>query len=242
MPCNVTIKFSASVANNSPGRIVARMVHEVLAGPPARPAPNRLRPAPPRELQLEVTGSCNLRCEMCPVSYSPEIGKREGSLSFETFQKLVDELPDLETITLQGLGEPLLAPHLLAMIRYATARGIEVGFNTNGMFLTRRPAEELLGAGLSWLHISLDGATVETYEGIRGGARFEKVAANVKSLIEVKTRRRAELPRVSLVFVAMRRNLEELPALVDIAADWGVGRLWVQNLSHAFGDTDPAGH
>jgi radical SAM protein with 4Fe4S-binding SPASM domain len=39
------------------------------------------------------------------------------------------------------------------------------------------------------------------------------------------------------VFVAMRRNVHELPALVRLVADCGVGRLWVQNLSHEFTDT-----
>jgi radical SAM protein with 4Fe4S-binding SPASM domain len=46
---------------------------------------------------------------------------------------------------------------------------------------------------------------------------------------------------VTLVFVAMRRNITELPALVRLAADIGVDELRVQNLSHTFSDTDPAG-
>jgi radical SAM protein with 4Fe4S-binding SPASM domain len=46
---------------------------------------------------------------------------------------------------------------------------------------------------------------------------------------------------MTLVTVAMRRNVEELPDLVRLAAEWGVGRLWVQNLSHSFSDTDPFG-
>ena len=44
-----------------------------------------------------------------------------------------------------------------------------------------------------------------------------------------------------LVFVAMRRNLGELDALVELAAELGVDEVWVQNLSHVFSDTDPAG-
>jgi radical SAM protein with 4Fe4S-binding SPASM domain len=53
--------------------------------------------------------------------------------------------------------------------------------------------------------------------------------------------RNAERPRLSLVFVAMRRNLAELPDLVRLAAAWGIPTLRVQNLSHSFSDTDPAG-
>ena len=116
-----------------------------------------------------------------------------------------------------------------------------MGFNTNGTFLTRPRARALVTAGLHWLHVSLDGATAETYEAIRDGADFELVTRNIAGLAEVMRELGAERPHLSLVFVAMRRNIAELPDLVRLTASWGVGRLWVQNLSHSFSDTDPAG-
>lgn len=201
------------------------------------------RPPPPLpdEIQIEVTGACNLRCKMCLVSHRPALGRTEGALSPETFRRLVDGNPRLRRITLQGLGEPLLADGLDAMIAYAASRDITVGFNTNGMLLTERRAERLVRARLGWLHVSLDGARPGTYEGIRGRASFERVATNVRGLVQVRRRLGSALPAVSLVLVAMRRNLAELPDVVGLAAEWGVGRLWVQNLSHSFSDTDPAG-
>jgi radical SAM protein with 4Fe4S-binding SPASM domain len=199
------------------------------------------RPPLPEELQLEVTGACNLRCRMCLVSYRPELGRSEGALAFETFRELIDGNPRLRRITLQGLGEPLLAPDLDRMVEYAAGRGVSMGFNTNAMLLTERRAERLFRAGLAWLHVSLDGARRETYEGIRGRGRFAQVACNVRAAVAVRRRLGSELPSLSLVFVAMRRNLAELPGVVELAAEWGVGRLWVQNLSHSFSDTDPAG-
>src|SRR5919197_732081 len=112
-------------------------------------------PPLPGELQVEVTGACNLRCRMCLVRYAPAVGRREGALSYEQFLELVDSLPELRKLTLQGLGEPLLSPHLVAMIRHAAQRGIEVGFNSNGTLLDRGKADELIDAGLGWLHVSL---------------------------------------------------------------------------------------
>jgi radical SAM protein with 4Fe4S-binding SPASM domain len=200
-----------------------------------------LFPALPREVQVEVTGACNLRCRMCLVRYRPALDRRTGSLSLEAFKALIDELPRESTVTLQGLGEPLLAPHLFEMIAHASARDCRVGFNSNATLLTRDCAARLVQAGLAWLHISVDGATAETYEAIRDGARFESVAHNVRGLVEVRRDLGAAHPDLSLVFVAMRRNLHELPGVVRLAADWGVGRLRVQNLSHSFSDTDPAG-
>jgi len=198
-------------------------------------------PILPRALQVEVTGACNLRCAMCLVRYREPLDRHEASLGFERFKALVDSLPELETVTLQGLGEPLMAPDLFRMLEYGATRGLRMGFNTNATLLTRATAERLVAAGLDWLHISVDGATAATYESIRDGSRFAKVKRNVRGLVEVMRARDATRPRLSLVFVAMRRNLAELPALVRPAADWGIPVPRVQNLSHSFSDTEPPG-
>jgi radical SAM protein with 4Fe4S-binding SPASM domain len=204
-------------------------------------AVSAVEPPLPTELQVEVTGACNLACKMCLVRYRPKLGKAEGAMCFHTFKRLVDELPALEKVTLQGLGEPLLAPDLVRMVEYAGKRAIRIGFNTNGTLLTREKSERLVTAGLDWLNVSVDGATAATYESIRDGSDFARVRMNVIDLVDVMRARRAERPTVSLVFVAMRRNVRELPDLVRLAARWGVGRLYVQNLSHSFSDTDPSG-
>ena len=200
-----------------------------------------LEPPLPTRMQIEVTAACNLRCRMCLVSYRPSLGKKEGSLTIETFRRLVDENDRLEEVTLQGLGEPLLAPDFPLMVEHAARRGVRMGFNTNGMLLNRARAEPLVRAGLSWIHVSIDGATKATFEGIRHMARFETVVQNVQGLVALKRELGASRPRLQVNFVAMRRNVEELPDLVRLAAGWGVDRLWVQNLSHSFDDTDPHG-
>ena len=190
---------------------------------------------------MEVTGACNLACKMCLVRYRPKLGRRSGAMCFHVFKELVDALPELEKLTLQGLGEPLLAPDIFEMIEYAAGRGIRLGFNTNGTFLTRERSERLVRAGVDWVHVSLDGATAETYEGIRDGSDFALVREHVIGLVEAKRRLGADRPTLQIVFVAMRRNVAELSQLVRLAAEWGVGSVWVQNLSHSFSDTDPSG-
>jgi radical SAM protein with 4Fe4S-binding SPASM domain len=195
-------------------------------------------PPLPRALQVEVTGACNLRCRMCLVRYREPLDRRRASLTFERFRALVDTLPELETVTLQGLGEPLMAPDLFRMIEYGAARGLRMGFNTNATLLTRATAERLVEAGLDWLHVSLDGATATTYESVRDGSNFEKVGRNVCGLVAVMRERAAVRPRLAVVFVAMRRNVAELADVVRLAASWGVPTVRVQNLSHSFSDTD----
>ena len=197
------------------------------------------RPPLPRKLQVEVTAACNLRCRMCIVRYQPAF-PRSASMTFERFRSLFDALPEVEEVVLQGIGEPLLAPDLVAMVEYASARGAFVEFNSNATLLTRAMGERLLDAGLGALHFSLDGATPETYEAIRDQAKFEVVEHNITGFVELMRERGAERPRLSLVTVLMRRNLHELPGIVERAAAWGIPELFVQNLSHDFSDAPPA--
>ncbi|MCU7722880.1 radical SAM protein [Actinoplanes sp. KI2] len=197
-------------------------------------------PPLPAHLQVEVTSACNLRCTMCLVRYRPPINKLAGAMRPELFHRLVDEVP-VRRLTLQGLGEPLLSPYLLEMITTAVGRGIKVGFNSNATLLTRARAEQMVAAGLDWLHVSVDGATPAVYEAIREGAHFDAVIGNLAGLVQAKREAGSATPWIRVVFVAMRDNVADLPALTRLLARVGVNELRVQNLSHDFADTDPAG-
>jgi radical SAM protein with 4Fe4S-binding SPASM domain len=193
------------------------------------------RPNGPSELQLEVTGSCNLSCQMCLVAYRPRLG-RSASLSIDIVRTILDDVPSVRRLTLQGLGEPLLAPDLDLIVAEAVSRDIEVGFNTNGTLLSRERAERLVAAGISWIHVSIDAAAAETYADIRHGGHLDTVVGNLRGLLEVRAASSRSTPWVQLNVVAMRANREELEALVHLAHDVGVDRLWVQSLSHDFAD------
>jgi radical SAM protein with 4Fe4S-binding SPASM domain len=174
---------------------------------------------------------------MCLVRYRPKLDREAAAFPLDRYLALLDALPSLEQVTRQGLGEPLLHPDLVAMVAAARARGIRVGFNTNGTLLTTAKAEALVDAGLDWLHVSVDGATAETFEHIRDGARFGQVVRNLRRLVEVRRQRGGTRPTIQLNTVLMRANVGELPDLVRLAADVGVDRLWLQALSHDFSDT-----
>jgi MoaA/NifB/PqqE/SkfB family radical SAM enzyme len=193
------------------------------------------QPPLPEKLQVEVTAACNLRCRMCIVRYRPPYS-RSASMSFEQFRPLLDALPTVRELALQGIGEPLMAPDLYNMIAYASARGIHVEFNSNATLLTRWAGERLIDAGLGALHISLDGATPETYEFVRDQSRFALVERNISGFVELLRERGMDRPALSLVMVVMRRNLHELSAIVEQAVRWGIPEVFVQNLSHDFSD------
>jgi radical SAM protein with 4Fe4S-binding SPASM domain len=188
----------------------------------------------PDFVQIEPVGQCNLACRMCPVTYRDAGGKPPAFMSFEAFCRVLGEFPAIRHLQLQGMGEPLLHPRFLDMVRHAAARGIEVTTNTNLTALSPRRAEELVASGLAKLHVSIDAADAAVYEYIRVGSRLSRVLRNLALVQEAKKRSGASRPQIIVVAVAMRRNLEQLPRLVRLAAEYGVRTLSVQHLAHDF--------
>jgi len=173
---------------------------------------------------IEPTIRCNLRCKMCDLSIRER--KKGETLSFFEFKEVVEQFPFCVHIHLQGMGEPFLNPELLKMVRYAASKRIKISTFTNGTIMTMGLAEEIVSSGLEELWISLDGATKQTYEGIRIGADFNKVLENIKLLLDAKGKNRK--PEVGIWFVAMKENIQEFPLLVELAAKLGIQRVCVE--------------
>src|SRR5690349_16327003 len=182
----------------------------------------------PRSIYLEPTSRCNELCQQCPRTLLSREDDRD--LSFDRFRQIVDQFPVLERVVLHGLGEPLLNKELPSMIRYLKERGVTVLFNSNGILLTEKRGQALIDAGLDEYRLSMDGATRETYAKVRGVDAFEKIWRNVGHFILRQQAQQASKPAVSLWFTAMRENLHELPALVELAAEHGVPEVYMQRL------------
>ena len=193
----------------------------------------------PRYVQLEPVGQCNLRCQMCPIQFrqdGPPYGP-PAFMPFETFTSLVDQFDTLEVLHLQGLGEPMMHPRFFDMVNYAAAKGIRVTTNSNLTLLNQKRAERCVQSGLAELHISIDGATPETYESIRVRSHFDRIIRNLGFLQEALQRLGLPGPKLHLVMVVMRRNLHELPELVRLAHQWSMAEMFVQHLCHDFGES-----
>jgi MoaA/NifB/PqqE/SkfB family radical SAM enzyme len=187
------------------------------------------KPLPsPVEAYFEVANRCNSKCATCPLTFSPQEAARQ--LSLDEFRSLVDQMPDLRRAVLHGIGEPLLNRDLPAMIAYLHARAIFTVFNTNAALLTRRRQVELIDSGLDEMRVSLDSSTPETYARIRGIPAFERVVENLAEMVETRRWRGARTPSLSIWVTALRDNLEELPAIVDLAARIGVEEVYLQRM------------
>ncbi|HEY0879654.1 MAG TPA: radical SAM protein [Zeimonas sp.] len=193
-------------------------------------------PPLPRFAQIEPIGRCNLACRMCTVN---ERVDAVGEMSLERFRSLLEQMPGLETLHLQGLGEPMLHPAFFDMVELAAARGIRVSANTNLTLLTPARALRCVTSGLASLSVSIDGASREVYQAIRRKASFDKVVRNLARLMRARAEHESRL-EVRGVMVLMRGNLDELPALVRLLHRHRVPELLVQRLSSDLEQADLA--
>lgn len=191
-------------------------------------SPASLTPPLPRFAQIEPIGRCNLACRMCTVN---ERGDRVGELALTRFRAILDQLPELEALHLQGLGEPMLHPQFFAMVEMAATRGIRVTANTNATLLTRERARRCTDSGLAALSVSIDGASAPVYEAVRRKASFPKLLRNLDRLVAAREAAGSRL-ELRAVMVLMRANLDELPALVELLHVHKVPELLVQRLSN----------
>jgi len=173
-----------------------------------------------RLVQVEAALACNLNCVMCPwVDIRREFGEARALMGPETWAGIREHLPEIASVDFTGGGETLLQPFLVQWVADAARAGCEAGFLTNGLILTEDRLRGLLDAGLTWLGVSMDGATAATYESIRRGSRFERVCAN---LARVAALRGQGGPKTLIQCVVMGSNVRECAGLVRLAAELGV--------------------
>ena len=182
----------------------------------------------PRSLYLETTNRCDSKCQTCIRTFQSL--EPPADLTLERVRAIVAQFPVLDRVVLHGIGEPLLNPQIFDIVAYLKTRVASVLFNSDAISLTAPRAVRLVESGLDEYRVSMDAATRATYRRLRGVDRFERVTANVARLIGLQRELARTTPRVSLWFTATRANIDEIPGFVQLAADLGVGEVYVQRL------------
>ena len=184
----------------------------------------------PNTLQFEPTTKCNLKCPLCESTIWDRKGK---DMKFSDFKKIIDQFPYLTTLLLQGIGEPLLCKDFFEMIDYCKLKKILVGITSNGTLIDEEMAKKLVEHEIDYMIISIDGATAETFEKTKVGAKFEDVIGNTVNLIKARGDRKK--PKILFHFTGTKDNIHELPQVVKLAKDIGVDVVEAQD-THFWGD------
>ncbi len=163
--------------------------------------------------------------------------RAERDMSIGEFTVVFNKIKfPLLAIGFWNLGEPLLNGDLFAMVRRASREKIFSVMLTNGTLLDRSKAGEMIESGLDYVGISMDGASVSSYNKYRRGGEFETVVENIRFLVAEKKRRRALNPFVEIVFLVMKDNEHEIDAMASLAKQLGVDKLSFKKVSLGFAD------
>ena len=164
------------------------------------------------KLYIEPTNRCNLDCRTC-MRHGWE--EPLGFMEFELFEKILADLrsfPGRPSIFFGGFGEPLGHPRIVDMVKLAKESGSFVELISNGIGMDEAMAGRLAAAGLDRLWVSIDGSSPASYADVRLGDHLPEIIANLERLNAM-----IDKPELGVSFVAMRRNIADLPAVVDLA-------------------------
>jgi mycofactocin radical SAM maturase len=133
-------------------------------------------------LTWELTYACNLACVHCLSSS----GKRDPrELTTRQCKDIIDELERMQVFYVNiGGGEPTVRPDFWELVDYATAHHVGVKFSTNGVRITPEVATRLAASDYVDVQISLDGATAEVNDAVRGPGSFAMAIRALENLAD----------------------------------------------------------
>jgi SynChlorMet cassette radical SAM/SPASM protein ScmE len=182
--------------------------------PETLPIPDLTVPPPgqsraPRELDLCITGRCNLKCRYC--FYADEMAA-SSDMPAARWHALFEELGRLgvQRVCLTG-GEAFTRPDLFELIDGVIANKMRYQLLTNGTLITRDTLQAFsVGKRrlrLDSIQVSIDGSRAEIHDQSRPPKSFDRALAGLRLLKE------AGFP-VTVRVTVNRTNLDDLP---DIA-------------------------
>jgi mycofactocin radical SAM maturase len=161
-------------------------------------------------LTWELTYACNLECAHC-LSSSGRRDPRE--LTTEQCEAVIDELQRMQVFYVNiGGGEPTMRPDFWHLLEYAVDHQVGVKFSTNGVRITPERARFLAGTDYVDVQISLDGATADVNDYVRGPGSYDTALTALQNLQD------AGFEDAKISVVCTRQNvgqLDEFKALAD---------------------------
>lgn len=182
------------------------------------------------KIYIEPTNICNLMCRTCMRNVWDEQPGRMDTATFAAIRDGIAALPEKPLVFFGGLGEPLSHPKIVEMVAQVKAQGARVELITNGTLLTARRSKQLIDAGLDTLWVSIDGARPESYSDVRLGAQLSKVIENLDRFRRTRRPAHRPVPEIGIAFVAMKRNIQDLPAVIRLGRKLGAVKFSVSNV------------
>ena len=179
---------------------------------------------PLASLYLYLSDQCNLSCRHCWISPGFSQGATNG-IPLEHLKKTILEAKTigLQSVKLTG-GEPLLYREINALLTFLASEDIAVLIESNGTLFERRVLETLRLCQVDQISVSLDAATKEIHDemrGVEGG--FDQTLKGLSLLSEYEF-------DFQIIMTLQRRNSQETQELISLAKELGAGSLKINHL------------
>ncbi|MCP4109737.1 MAG: radical SAM protein [Desulfobacteraceae bacterium] len=176
---------------------------------------------------FHILTQCNLKCRHCYINPEQQ-GKNslplpliEAWLSVfvENPPELSNNIKEANVIFLGG--EPTLHPDLPQAVKKAKELGYRsVTIDTNG-YLFNDILSKVEPNQVDFFSFSLDGATGQTNDMIRGRGSYDKCTSGIKKAISRGF-------NTSLIYTISRDNIHELDMMPPLLKDLGINRFFIQ--------------
>jgi SynChlorMet cassette radical SAM/SPASM protein ScmF len=179
---------------------------------------------PLTSLYLYLSDQCNLSCRHCWISPSFSQSPTNG-ISLEHLKKTILEAKTigLYSVKLTG-GEPLLYKDINALLTFLAGEDIAVIIETNGTLLDRPILESLRSCDVDQISVSLDAATAEIHDEIRGvKGCFDQTLEGLRLVSEYGF-------SFQIIMTLQRKNSQEIQGLVSLGKEFGAGSLKINHL------------
>jgi radical SAM protein with 4Fe4S-binding SPASM domain len=177
---------------------------------------------PPKAVTIAITNHCNLLCRHCwlnsgPCEQIPMVPKSRVLKLIEDFCAL-----GAEKFTITG-GEPLTYPDWAELLSTACSQPMvkEVRLQTNAILITPSNLDAILflkDRGLI-IQTSLEGATPQVHDRVRGEGSFHQTMRGLRLLVKG-----GMAPQVCLTFTEMGHNFDDIFDLLELADHLGIGQ------------------
>jgi MoaA/NifB/PqqE/SkfB family radical SAM enzyme len=177
-----------------------------------------LENAPRLRLRIDLINRCNLRCVMCHYNNPAYTSKPRNVVSLEEFKSFFEPIGKyVKEALLSCADEPLLAPEFTDVLYYLgeSFPHVRKSFCTNATLFDVKAQKAVIESRVEQVMVSLDGVTPATYEAIRKGAKFDRVAKNLINFAKLKAAVGVSWPELQVNLVMMKSNIHEAPALIE---------------------------
>jgi radical SAM protein with 4Fe4S-binding SPASM domain len=179
----------------------------------------------PYKVDLALTYKCNNNCSHC---YNDTARRRIASLDASDWHKILDTLASIGVphIIFTG-GEPTLYPQLLQLIKYADRLGQITGLNTNGRRLADAHfVDELAGAGLNHVQITLESCRPEVHNSITGQSAFHETVQGIENCLSTSLH---TITNTTLT----RQNVHHVHDIMDFLHHLGIRTFAMNGMIHS---------